>query len=378
MISKTKLLTLKTIHPCRCIHVISMLVLLMSCSNRPEETDTREVATNPVRLTAAVTSGIKTMTAEQKTFVLQVLSNGKLNAARQSNLQFKTTGIIERIFVTNGSTVRAGQAIAQLDNQAQHMAVRHAENQLAEAQINVRDYLVRSGGKASDSASVKPEIWRFIKIESGYNKAVINMQEARLKLQDTYLRAPYNGIIANLNAKPYNPVPADKPFCTLLSANAFVVGFPVLESELAAVQIGQSAQVTPVALPGKTYHGRVSEINPFVSEQGLVQIKVTLTNPDKHLLEGMNARVVVEKNVSRQIVIPKEAVVERAGRKVVFTYQNGLAKWNYVTVGHENSAEVAISEGLKAGDQVIVEGNLNLGHDAPVQVSTSTSAKQDQ
>jgi hypothetical protein len=53
---------------------------------------------------------------------------------------------------------------------------------------------------------------------------------------------------------------------------------------------------------------------------------------------------------------------------VVFAYENGLAKWNYVSITHENETSVVISEGLKAGALVIIEGNLNLGHDAKVEI----------
>jgi RND family efflux transporter MFP subunit len=129
------------------------------------------------------------------------------------------------------------------------------------------------------------------------------------------------------------------------------------------------AKVKSLAYTERNYVGKVSEINPVVNEQGLVLVKIKIQNPDAYLLEGMNAQVIIEKNLQNQVVIPKEAVVERSGKKVVFVYENGLAKWNYVTVAHENSQEVTISEGLKVGQKVIVEGNLNLGHDAKVKES---------
>lgn len=82
----------------------------------------------------------------------------------------------------------------------------------------------------------------------------------------------------------------------------------------------------------------------------------------------MNARIIIEKTLLNQLVVPKSAVVERSGRKVVFTYENGLAKWNYVSIAHENETSVVIAEGLKVGALVIIEGNLNLGHDAKVEI----------
>ena len=129
--------------------------------------------------------------------------------------------------------------------------------------------------------------------------------------------------------------------------------------------------VVPVALPGKAYVGQVSEINPFVNGQGLVLVRARISHPDRQLFEGMNVRVRIERRLANQVIVPKSAVVERSGRKVVFTVVTEAgprkAKWNYVTIGSENETEVTISEGLKPGDEVITAGNLNLAHDAVVK-----------
>jgi hypothetical protein len=71
---------------------------------------------------------------------------------------------------------------------------------------------------------------------------------------------------------------------------------------------------------------------------------------------------------NKNIIVPKEAVVIRSGKHVVFTAERGLAKWNYVTVGRENGKEIEIIEGLKENQAVIITNNLQLAHDAPVKV----------
>ena len=83
----------------------------------------------------------------------------------------------------------------------------------------------------------------------------------------------------------------------------------------------------------------------------------------------MNVKVIIEEKVSYQLVIPKQAVVLRSEKQVVFTLQTGKAKWNYVKTGLENISSFSINEGLKQGDTIIYDGNLNLAHDAEVVVS---------
>ena len=142
------------------------------------------------------------------------------------------------------------------------------------------------------------------------------------------------------------------------------VEFPVLESELPLLNRGDIVEVSTFA-GGDVYKGKISEINPTVDDKGLVKIRASLSS-HSGLVDGMNARVRVTKNLGKRLVVPKSAVVQRSGRDVVFTLENGKAIWNYVTVGIENLDSREITEGLSAGQTVITEGNENLAHQAPV------------
>jgi RND family efflux transporter MFP subunit len=315
------------------------------------------------------TTLVQVAISEERPFHLQVLANGKVNALLQSQLYFKAQGEIEKIHVANGDRVKAGQIMAVLDNRQQAVALEQAQNQYRKAVNDLNLEIVNYGGVDRDTNSVKPHILNVLKIKVGYYEALTAIKNAQVQYDNTFLIAPYSGIIANLKVRPHNPALLTEPFCTLLSRDNLVVEIAILESELAYVELGQSATIQLIAYRNKqSYKGRVFEINPLVSEQGLVRVKVKVENPNSDLLEGMNVNVVIEKTLPKYVIVPKTAVVERSGRKVVFTHEKGLAKWHYVTVAYENSSEVAISEGLKAGEQVIIDGNLNLGHDAPVEV----------
>ena len=71
----------------------------------------------------------------------------------------------------------------------------------------------------------------------------------------------------------------------------------------------------------------------------------------------MNIEVIIEQNVGKYLMIPKTALVIRSNREVVFSYdkENGLAKWNYITIAHENEDHYAISEGLEKDMEIIIE-----------------------
>jgi RND family efflux transporter MFP subunit len=358
------------------ILITYLLLILTACQPNNSEQQKEEERKSKTSQTSENVVTVKLAASKIKSFPLQVMATGKVTALTQAKINFKSSGVIEKIMVSNSAVVKIGQILAVLDNEQQRIALQQAQDVLQDTRVELNKLLLEFGGKDRDTTSVSNRILENIKAKSGITKALTNVRDAQLKLENTYLKAPYAGVIANLKTKAYNPTPTTEPFCTILSRDAMVVEVSVLESELGVVMLGQIAKVKSLAYSERNYVGKVSEINPVVNEQGLVLIKVRIQNPDQYLLEGMNAQVIIEKNLQNQIVIPREAVVERSGKKVVFVYENGLAKWNYVTVAHENSQEVAISEGLKVGQKVIVEGNLNLGHDAKVVVESNASKTQ--
>ncbi|SEJ75787.1 RND family efflux transporter, MFP subunit [Dyadobacter sp. SG02] len=306
--------------------------------------------------------------AVRKSFVAKVFTNGKLSTVNEIPMAFQRQGLIEDISVKNGMQVKSGQLLASLKNDQQKLDLRQARLELDESKVELNDQLITQGGKRGDTSSISEEVFAFIKLRSGYTRALLSVQKAELELSKTYLYAPVDGIVANLSINSHGPVLADKPFCILLDRRSILVQCSILETELDAVRTGQSVKIEPVGRAGQIYDGVVCEINPIVSPQGLIEVTLRVVRHDAWLLPGMNVRVSIEKRINNEIVIPKGAVVDRAGRKVVFAYEEHRAKWRYVKVGHENDREVTIQAGLTHGESIIVSGNLNLANDAKVEV----------
>ncbi|HAD02944.1 MAG TPA: efflux RND transporter periplasmic adaptor subunit, partial [Porphyromonadaceae bacterium] len=156
-------------------------------------------------------------------------------------------------------------------------------------------------------------------------------------------------------------------FCTVIDNQSLEADFTVLESELALIKLGDRVRVSPFSAPDAEVEGRISEINPLVNADGMVKVKAAVSGGGK-LFEGMNVRVRIQRLLGKKLVVPKEAVVLRSGKQVVFTLEKGKAMWNYVTTGLENVDSYTVEDGLKEGDVVIVSGNINLAHEAPVSV----------
>jgi len=205
-------------------------------------------------------------------------------------------------------------------------------------------------------------------VKSNYGHSAVQHEMAGHNLSRSVLYAPYDGVVANLSAKKHNLPPAGEPFCTVIATEGMDALFTVLETELPLVRKGDRVELSPFSVQNSQVSAVVDEINPLVDENGMVKVKARIQGRAQGLYEGMNVRVRVQRSSGKQLVIPKEALVLRNNRKVVFTAKNGMALWNYVQTGQENSTGYVVTEGLRAGDSVIYEGNLNLAHETPVKM----------
>jgi RND family efflux transporter MFP subunit len=352
------------------IAYLPALFLLSACSATTAEAPPEEAAAVAADSVEAI--AVRVTPVERRAFPLRTLATGRLRAARKAEIRLRAAGEIVELPVAEGAYVEQGALLARVDEAALRLRLRQAQLQLDDAEINKQDLLLAQGGQAGVDTSVTPEKLALIHTLSGYDKARLAVEQAEFELAQARVEAPFGGLVADLEVKLHQQAGAGDVLCTLLDPAGFEAEFQLLESEALPVEPGRRVRVRPLALPGREWPAAVSTINPVVDDQGLVTLRARLQGDTRRLFEGMNVEVVLEQAVPGLIVVPKSALVLRSGRPVVFTYapEEGLAKWNYVTVAHENDEQIALSEGLEPGALVINEGNLNLEHDAQVRVDT--------
>ena len=301
-------------------------------------------------------------------FELELISNGKLEARRKAVVPFAVQEQIVDVSVREGQSVAAGQTLGKVDAFTFQKRLSDATNAYDQAVIDLEDRLLGHGFALSDTASVPESILKMALIRSNFNNAVSALEEAKRNLSLTTITSPISGTIANLKASEHNHSSAYPHFCEILDINSMHLVFHLLETEMGQVKTGQQVELFPFALSGESFKGAVTSINPAVDDKGMVRITATVPNPKQRLMDGMNARVLLKNAVPDCLIIPKEAVLYRQNRKVVFIFEEGKAIWTYVETSHENSTHVAIIDGLEEGMEVIVENNLNLAHESKVSV----------
>ncbi len=334
---------------------------LVSC--KPKKTENLEEMARRASHPEAVL--VKTVKLEPSTFYHELISNGKAWSSRKAVVPFKVNGIIKEIYIQNGLKVKAGDLLAVIDDFEYKTQLTQAQQGLEKAEINFKDDLL-SNFSTTDTTGLSHAKIKISRIRSGLNDAITAVKIAEYNFNNTRIYAPITGVVANLEAMQWNPSLNYKSLCTIIFDEIMEVEFPVIESEYSLISKGMPVGIIPFINDSSLISGRITQINPLVGDDGMVKVKAEFQNNGR-LIDGMNVKIVIKKPVLNRLVVPKEALVIRQGKDVIFIRQDSLAIWKYVTVEFENSTSLSIKEGLAAGDLVIINGNINLAHETTVR-----------
>lgn len=344
----------------------ALVLQFFSCSKAEESS--QEISAESFRNEVAATE-VKVANAERKSFDYLINATGKLEAQSEAKMIIEQDGYLADVMVLEGQLVSKGQVLARLNPIEAEFRLEKAKIALIKAKAEYEVLKIDFYGvlQSKDPAIVRT-VEEKIKVNSGWSLAEVELKEAELNLQRCEVRAPISGKVANIKFKEGSLVAKNQEFSQILGTDQLILRVKVLESDIPLISLNQKAEVFPISASQTALIGRVTAINPMVDESGLVQVSISLS-ANKNLLPGMNARAIIRAPQSNSLVVPKDALVFRSGRAVVFTIENGKeSKWNYVEVGKDNGQEVEILDGIPENSTVITTNNLQLAHQAPVQI----------
>jgi RND family efflux transporter MFP subunit len=344
-----------------------------------------------------------------------VSASGTLAAEEQIILGTKVIGRLAEISVDLGSRVRKGQAIARIDQSDYRLRVDQAEAALQQARVRLGLPPTGSSDKVEieQTATVRQaaavlkeahlshnrmvELWerKFIAraeldaavsqlavaegryqdaIEEVRNRQAVMVQRrseleiARQQFADTVIASPFDGAVSERQASVGQYLPAGAPLVTLVRTDPLRLRLAVPEREAGLVRIGQSVDLTVEGHPNK-YQGRVARLSPAIAENNrTLMIEAEVPNRQGALRPGSFAKAdIVVESGQRVVTVPLNAIVTFAGIEKVFTVAQNTAAEKRVRTGRRIDDRVEITEGLRPGEQVVVQpGNLVAGE--PVTV----------
>jgi len=359
-------------------------------------------AAQPHPVEVATTAVVTSYPSQQ---FVQLNATGYVVAQRKAAIASKATGRLEWLGVAEGSTVKAGEVIARLDNrdvvaqaQSAQAAVRAARASLESAKAEERDAssqlkrnqdLVVQGfvSQASlDSVKMRAEraVAGVANAQAAISVAEANAQNAQVAVDYTLIRAPFDGVIVSKAANVGDMV---TPFSSATDSKGAVVNMAdmstleveadVSEGSVGKIGIGQPCEITLDALPGERFRGRVVRMVPTVDRaKATVMTKVRFEKIVPQILPEMSAKVSF---LSQEIsgaeqraltAVDPEAIVSRGGRNVLFVVRDDVATEVPVSPGEKIGNATVITGAAKSGDKAVLRPPPELVDGAHVRPAT--------
>ena len=337
----------------------------------------------PVRMTPA------TMVSPMRSGAM-LIASGYVVAQRKAAVASKGTGRLVYLAVVEGDRVKTGQVIARIeDSDIQAQAAQAQANlELSRAELHdaerslARERALLDSGFTSQASFDAAEA-RYQRVKAGIAVAQAAVQAATVALENTVIRAPFDGTVLTKNADVGEVVAplagsafSKSAVVTIADLRSLQVEADVAESNLEAISPGQPCEIVLDAYPDVRYPAFVAKIVPTADRaKATVQVKVAFRSYDSRVLPEMSAKVHFLPRPSRVtvdtqpvLVVPGTAVAERGGRSVVFVVERSRAVEVPVVVGRQVGSSVAIREGLRPGTQVIDSVGDRLRGGAKVKV----------
>jgi RND family efflux transporter MFP subunit len=324
------------------------------------------------------------------------------SAFAAANIFARASGYIDKRNVDIGDRVKAGQLLAQitapeLDHQIAQAQATLAQNQAAlhQAQAtmelanvtNQRDTpLVKDGWVTKQQGDTDRLTLQAQQAAVGVAQANIVAQQALLQVltqQKAYqsVVAPFDGVITQRNIDVGSLVQADATtgtfMFTIMQADVIRTQVYVPQDEAFGVEPGIEAVIRVPEIPGRTFPGKVTRIADAIQpDTRTLLTEVDVPNKDGALRPGIYGTV--ELHIPRKtpsLLVPAEAVVFNSQGVHVALIEDGAVQLRKVSITRDLGTQVELSDGVKAGDQVVLNPSVDLAQGRKVQVRPDAEAK---
>jgi RND family efflux transporter MFP subunit len=261
------------------------------------------------------------------------------------------------------------------DNKMQ-IDIKRANLESVEAQVESAQAAFEEVEAAREAATWKHEL---AQAEALRDRAQAALELAQRDLDDTILKAPINGVIAQRFLDRGDMASPNRPFVTIVYMDVVKIAAKVPGRDIPSIRVGSQAIIQPDTYPGETFTGVVIYISPIIdrtSQTGDIEIEVP--NLEHKLKPGMFTRV--ELRVSEHaevVVIPADAMLKQGDAVFVYTVNNGAAHRKQVVTGISDGIRTEILSGLEAGESLVVAGQYSLRDGMSVKIAGKRNEKME-
>ncbi len=298
---------------------------------------------------------------------------GSISPVQGATISAELAGMVKEIGFESGKPVKKGEVLVKLDASAEEAQLRSAQ---ADAELAQADF-DRARGLAQGKVISKAEMDSAAAKLSQRKAAVDNVQSV---IDKKIIRAPFDGVAGIREVNPGEMVNVGKKLVTLQALDQVFADFSLPQQDLAEVRVGQPVKVTTDAIEGREFDGTLSAINSAIDPATrTVALQAALDNSDHALRAGMFARVrVILPEKDPILYIPATAILYAPFGNSVFLIEKQkdektgaeslVLRQQFIRTGETRGDFVAVTDGLKEGEEIVSTGVFKLRNKANVAI----------
>ena len=316
---------------------------------------------------------VTTIVAHQEAWAASVNSIGTVAAVQGVTVSADLPGTVERIAFESGTAVTEGEVLALLDTRQEQAQLTAAEAQRDLARLNFE----RMRGLLNERVISQSE---FDRATAEQRQGDARVGEIRAAIARKTIRAPFSGVLGIRRVNLGQYLSGGDALVTLQSLNPIYVNFGVPQQSSSQIRVGRTVRITSDSLPGVEFSGRVTAIDSIVDEATRnIQVQATLANPGGKLRPGMFVQAEAGVGSGSTIVaLPASAISYAPFGDSVFVVTDlknpagqsyrGVRQ-QFVKLGPARGDQIAVTSGVKPGDEVVTSGLFKLRNGAAVVVN---------
>jgi membrane fusion protein (multidrug efflux system) len=305
-----------------------------------------------------------------------ITATGTLVAVQGVTVSAELGGKIEKIAFKSGDRVKAGDLLLRIDVSAEEAQLRSAEAAAKLAKIN----LVRNRDLRANKTVSQADLDT---AEANYNQAIAQVDNVRASIAKKTLRAPFAGHLGLRQVNLGQIVEAGTPVVTLQTIDPIYADFSLPQQRFSLLSPGTEVEVTTDAAPDQVFSGQILAVNPEIDQiTRSVRVRANLANKGEMLRPGMFANVeIMLPSKDDVLAIPATAVLYAPYGDTVFVIeeqqdetsgeQQLVLRQQVIRLGETRGDFVAVTKGLKEGEQVVTSGVFKLRPQMAVVIDNS-------
>lgn len=319
---------------------------------------------------------VSTAKAEVSVWLPSVEAVGSFTASKQAALSSEAGGIVTAINFDSGAEVRAGTVLVELNAEPQKAQLAQLEAQADLAKINLK--------RDEDQLAVMAVSQAAVDADRATLKALqAQVQQQKALIAQKSVAAPFSGRLGIRQVNLGQFIAAGAPVVTLQQLDPMDFDFTVPQSQIELIKVGMEAKISVNSMPGHEFSGTLTAIEPQIDTATRnLKVRVRVKNPEGALLPGEFATARLSQGIQQSYVtLPNAAInYNPFGATVFIVKEDGknadgsmklTAEQRFVTVGLTRGDQVAVIQGVKAGETVVTAGQLKLRNGSPVLINNS-------